>query len=463
MRSAILCSTLCVFLCFLLAGCPKASGSSDDPKTYSVTYYANGATGGRAPTDSGEYEKGDKVVVKGTGTLAKTGYGAIGWNSAAGGSGTSYLPGKSFAMKGADAKLYARWGSWKTLGAAGFSSGGIAYEPTIAIDPSGVPYVAYTDYDSSYNASVMKYDGSSWVQVGSPCFSAGEASGLSLAFDSSGTPYLAYMDVNEGCKASVMKYDGSGSTGWVHVGSAGFSPDRASSPSLAIDSRGVPYVAYTDYDKEYKASVMKYDGTGGTGWVQVGSAGFSPRQADSPSLAFDLKGILYLAYTDSSEGGPVSSVIVMKYTGAGSTGWDQVGSASISEGAGGSIDLAFDPSGVPYVAYIDQSNLISVMKYEGSSWVQVGAAKFVKEISGYSFAIDPSGVPYVSSSNTSTLQASVMKYDGSSWVQVGAAGFSSGQADTTFIAIDSSGIPYVAYRDFGGSAGGKVTVMRLAP
>jgi hypothetical protein len=47
-----------------------------------------------------------------------------------------------------------------------------------------------------------------------------------------------------------------------------------------------------------------------------------------------------------------------------------------------------------------------------------------------------------------------------SWQVVGSAGFSAGQALFTSIAINSSGIPYVAYKDVGNS--NKATVMKYA-
>jgi len=40
----------------------------------------------------------------------------------------------------------------------------------------------------------MKFDGNNWVNVGSPGFSAGQADYISLAIDGSGTPYVAYSD-----------------------------------------------------------------------------------------------------------------------------------------------------------------------------------------------------------------------------------------------------------------------------
>jgi hypothetical protein len=456
MRSAILCSTLCVLLCLLLAGCPKASGSSDDAKTYSVTYYANGATGGSAPTDSGEYEKGDKVAVKGTGTLARTDYGAIGWNSAADGSGTSYLPGKSFTMQGADAALYARWGSWKAVGSAGLSAGE-ACGTSLAFGPNGIPYVAYVDVENGRLASVMKYDGggaAGWTQVGSACLPTGKLEWrLQLAIDSSGVPYVVYQDWTMKGAASVLKYSGSS---WVQVGSAGFSSVRADSPFLAIDPKGVPFVAYVDMANGGKASVMKFDGSS---WVLVGSMDFSAGGIGDLSLAFDATGVPYVAYPDYSDDS--GSVSVMKLSGSS---WVQVGSARFSAGESGSVSLAFSPMGLPYVAYLDfaYGSKESVMKFDGSSWVQVGAAGFSGAADYASLAFDPIGVPYVAyMDNENGSKASVMKFDGSSWVQVGQAGLSAGATSYISLAFDPAGIPYVAYQDTNASK--MATVMRLAP
>jgi len=46
--------------------------------------------------------------------------------------------------------------SWKTVGAAGFSAGE-AVDISIAIDGSGVIYVAYTDAANDDKATVMRY------------------------------------------------------------------------------------------------------------------------------------------------------------------------------------------------------------------------------------------------------------------------------------------------------------------
>ena len=78
--------------------------------SYSVTYYGNTNTGGSVPTDGNSYSSGDTVTVLGnTGSLIKTGYTFVGWNTADNGSGTSYTGGDTFSMGNSDVILYAQW------------------------------------------------------------------------------------------------------------------------------------------------------------------------------------------------------------------------------------------------------------------------------------------------------------------------------------------------------------------
>lgn len=73
-----------------------------------LTYDDNNATSGTAPNPI-IYESGaTATILDNTGTLAKTGYGFVGWNTAANGSGTEYLPGATFEIT-EDITLYAQW------------------------------------------------------------------------------------------------------------------------------------------------------------------------------------------------------------------------------------------------------------------------------------------------------------------------------------------------------------------
>ena len=89
--------------------CTGSWGTYSAP-TLTVTYNDNGSTGGSVPTDgSSPYACGSTVTVKGnTGSLVKTGYTFAGWNTDAGGGGTSYAASATFTIS-ANTTLYAQW------------------------------------------------------------------------------------------------------------------------------------------------------------------------------------------------------------------------------------------------------------------------------------------------------------------------------------------------------------------
>ena len=313
--------------------------------------------------------------------------------------------------------------------------------------------MAYRDWGNGSKTTVMKFDGTSWVALGTPGFSAGAVYYTSLAFAPDGTPYVAYEDGGNHVKATVMRFDG---TSWVNVGNPGFSAGQAQYLSLAFAPDGSPTLAYQDGFNSNKATVMKFDGTN---WVNVGSPGFSAGTAYYTSLAFAPDGSLTVAYEDASTSD--NKVTVMKFTG---TSWANVGSARFSAGEALYVSLAVAQDGTPMVAYRDYGNSskATVMKFNGSDWVNVGSPGFSAGNMGYtSLAFAPDGSPTVAYQDGGHIsKATVMKFDGTNWVNVGSAGFSAaGQVYYTSLAFAPDGSPYVAYSDSGNSY--KAMVMKL--
>jgi uncharacterized repeat protein (TIGR02543 family) len=81
---------------------------------FNVTYSGNGNTGGSSPTDGNNYLPGDLVTLTGSGSLVKTGFGFVGWNTMSDGSGTTYQPGNTFSIA-ANQTLYALWAGTYTV------------------------------------------------------------------------------------------------------------------------------------------------------------------------------------------------------------------------------------------------------------------------------------------------------------------------------------------------------------
>ena len=156
----------------------------------------------------------------------------------------------------------------------------------------------------------------------------------------------------------------------------------------------------------------------------------------------------YVAFADGTIGGGKASV--MKYNGMN---WTYVGNSGFSAGWTYFVNLAFNTSGQPFVAYQDYQVSASVMKFDGTNWVNVGNADFSAGHADYiSLALSPTGQPCVAYEDyENEYRATVMEFDGTNWVNVGNAGFSTGEVWFTSLAFNPSGQPYVAYTDFSNS------------
>ncbi|MBR0523398.1 MAG: hypothetical protein IJK09_00420 [Prevotella sp.] len=114
----------------------------------------------------------------------------------------------------------------------------------------------------------------------------------------------------------------------------------------------------------------------------------------------------------------------------------------------GAVLVVNPKDNLPYVAYGARGvdNKMSVAKFEDGAWKQVGAALFSPVVNGshYDFDIANDGTPYVAFGDTEAAalksSLSVMKFDGSAWSNVGDQGFFKAQSQYVGIAALDNGL-----------------------
>lgn len=310
--------------------------------------------------------------------------------------------------------------------------------------------------------------GQTWEPVGTPGFSAsgsGVCNWQRLLVDRYNNLYLSFNDEGFGMSSgqgSLMKFNG---TNWVSVGTSGFTPNFAHHSDFTFGNGDTLYYSYADGSSAAmsKGAVMMYNGTT---WSSIGSM-LTTGECQYSSLAVSGDGTLYLGMIDN--GIPNGGMIVKKYTGGA---WSNVGTTPISDPAGAAYaDMSFDKHDTLYVAYQDKSQSpgkVRIKKFDGTNWVNVGDPLLATTGPGAGpamdiyIAFDLLNKPYVSYSHTymGPPRISVERFNGTAWELVGPAQFSSGQFETSLfssLALPKNA-PYIAYQH--GGLGLKATVRK---
>mgnify|MGYP003619885093 CR=1 FL=1 len=291
-----------------------------------------------------------------------------------------------------------RWNgsAWVEMGAGSATGGGLTNNdgpsgsPTLAVGPDG-PVIAWDDFDGGdFDIYLKRWNGSAWVGMGDSATGSGVSNNNSwsavpsIAF-AAGAPIVAWHDNGSGnWEIYVRRWNGSA---WVEMGTGsagggGISNNFGDSfgPRVAVGPDG-PIIAWHDNsDGDWEIYVRRWNGSA---WVQMGpdsafGGGISDNdgKSENPALAIGPDGPI-VAWEDDSSGD--QEIYARRWNGSTwvEIGANSAGGGGISTGSGSAeaAALAVGPDG-PLLAWGDNSDgpwEIYVRRWNGSSWVEVGA------------------------------------------------------------------------------------------
>ncbi|MCX6910683.1 MAG: Ig-like domain-containing protein, partial [Verrucomicrobia bacterium] len=382
------------------------------------------------------------------------------------------------------------------MGAGSASGGGISntssnsYAAVIAVSANLGPIIVWRDEaPGNSDIYVKRWNGSSWVELGSGSASgggisanSGQSSSPAIVIGADGYPVVAWGDATPGqSEIYVKRWDGSA---WVEMGAAsasggGISNTSANSyrPSLCLGPDNLPVVAWQEFisGSNYDIFIRKWNGSAwvemGTGSASGGGVSNNTGTSELPCLRRGADGNPVVAWDDSSRGN--YEVYVRRWDGSAwaaiSTGSASSGGVSNNNGVSINTSLAIDGSGRPVVTWQDTLSgmtNIYVRRLESSAWVEMGTGSAsgggISNTSGYAerpcVAIGADGNPVIAWRDTSGGSGGdiyLRRWDGSSWVELPAGsasgtGISANTAGTSllpFVARDNDGSLIVAWQD----------------
>ena len=322
-----------------------------------------------------------------------------------------------------------RWNgsAWEEVGAGSATGGGISNNggcggPSLAVAPDGTPYVVWANWDA-IEIFILRWNGSSWEEVGAGSATLGisgtdgQSMYPTVAIAPDGTPYVAWVDWQDTFDVLIRRWNGST---WEEVGTGsgtgqGISNNSGWSafPSAAVAPDGTPYVAWQDdtsgnseiYVRRWNGSIWEEVGPGSaTGGGISNNAGASI----VPSVTIAPDGTPYVAWANDTSGD--SEIYVRRWNGSI---WEEVGPGSATGGGiSNNAEASTNPSvataldGTPYVAWQDGRGVdaeIYGRRWNGSTWEEAGPGSATgggisnsSKVSEFpSSAIAPDGTAYV--------------------------------------------------------------------
>jgi hypothetical protein len=264
----------------------------------------------------------------------------------------------------------------------------------------------------------------------------GASPDTSLDLDAAGRPHIVYKG-HDGQYRFSLKYAVFDGSAWQiavvddEIGAGWY-------PSLALDSREEPHVAY--YHPDYPDDKLMYAHFYNASWHnQTVDSGADV--GEHPALAVDSANRPHIAYVDRSTDS-------IKYARRSGATW-QITAVVTMPGATQTImlDMALDSVERPRICYYDElADALKHAAYDGAAWHIATVAGGITSYNGQtcSIAIDGDDHSHISYRNRGLFYA---HYDGSQWrlMEVDNDFFA---GDESSLVLDAHGRPRIAYEDW---------------
>lgn len=316
------------------------------------------------------------------------------------------------------AAAYLDGATWKQMGAAsGFSTNRVDLVD-ITIDTDGVVYAAYKDFDPDeafvQGATVMKYADNNWTVVGSRQFTEHRVNHLSIAVGDDKQPVIGYV---------LARADG----GLLNRAPHAVQWSNNSWVARPIPGVSTAFFARTFTGNDGKVYYAAMDMTPGTAerrptllqlnngtWQTVGSPLITPHEDVFGAILIDGAvaddGTAYLVFQSQPNADKMS--YVMRYN--GST-WEQIGAeiphTAGSNGERDNIALAVHPNGTLFFAHADATGLyVTTFNEETNNWNQTVTLSS-ERVDGLDMKITADGVPYLLTTGLDDSKPMLYKFD----------------------------------------------------
>jgi uncharacterized repeat protein (TIGR02543 family) len=164
--------------------------------SYSITYDSNSASSGAVPA-TGSYTTGGVAypLATNSGSLARTGYAFVGWNTQSDGSGTSYVAGSGTLTPSLNLTLFAQWTAntltvtYNSQSGSTIAAGSTVTGGSIAASPGSPTRAGYTFtgwFAASSGGSAVSFPYTHGQTASFSLFAQWSANSLTVSFDSQG-------------------------------------------------------------------------------------------------------------------------------------------------------------------------------------------------------------------------------------------------------------------------------------